>query len=375
MKRQEMIRLWHTNTTGISKRRVVMSAGAVLLIPLASACGSTSSSPSSQSAPMPSISVGIPAVSLSEGQIYLAQDLGYFRDAGVDVTITNLSATAITKLAAGQVDVIAYGGSADLPIIAQRRPVKVLYADVYGDPVGVMVESSAPYKTIEDLAGKKVAVIGTTGVLAGTARAMSNYLQKKGLQPLQVVSVADASGETALLESGQVDAMFGAIDIAGTQITTNRFRFIYSPANQVPADIPGTGPVPTTVMSALSTTIQSKPQAFARFFAAVAQAGKYLASTPPAEVAAVLAKDPAYSGYSQSTLEAFVKYYAPLYEASKMGLITPSLWQQTLNTYANYGLGLDMTNPKFSYGNAVDMAPLNQGLALGIKFASASGTN
>jgi NitT/TauT family transport system substrate-binding protein len=108
----------------------------------------------------------------SNGPLYYAQDLGYFKDAGITLEFAgglNNAAAALAALAGGAVDISA----ASLTSIAAAHDAgldfKIVAASQTSDAAApgevLMVRTGAPEKTPADLQGKTIGIIGIKSLM------------------------------------------------------------------------------------------------------------------------------------------------------------------------------------------------------------------
>jgi sulfonate transport system substrate-binding protein len=109
-------------------------------------------------------------------------------------------------LAAGAVQFGSTAGSAALLARANGSPIKTVFLYSRPEWTALVVAKDAPFKTVADLKGKKVAATRGTDPWFFLLRS----LQSAGLQPgdIQLVDLQHPDGRTAL-ERGQVDAWAG----------------------------------------------------------------------------------------------------------------------------------------------------------------------
>jgi NitT/TauT family transport system substrate-binding protein len=143
--------------------------------------------------------------------LFLADQLGYFREEGLDVTIQSIktSTVAIANQLAGRIDVtagayVAYVlGQAGSPSTIQW---KVLSEGSITQPGSqqVLVSSKSSIKKISDLKGKTIAAnaVGNVGQLL-----VQSVMAENGISPTEYKVVADAFPDMASdLENGAYDA-------------------------------------------------------------------------------------------------------------------------------------------------------------------------
>ena len=104
----------------------------------------------------------IPSVQFA--QFYLAEQNGYYADAGLDVEFQNkIDPDLITLVGQGSIDVGIGDGTSVIPAVSNGIPVAYV-ATIYGQfPNIVFAKASSGIKTAADLKGKKVGIPGRYG--------------------------------------------------------------------------------------------------------------------------------------------------------------------------------------------------------------------
>lgn len=152
-----------------------------------------------------------------QGMFFLAQDRGYFKQAGLDVTFDqgNGSGAAVPQVANGAYD-MGFGDINALIELAAKKPdeapigVFMLYNR---PPFTVAVKADSPIKTPADFAGRKLGGAANDGALklfpalCATAKIDCSKVEIVNMQP---------SLREQMLMQGQVDGVFG-------YVTTIRF--------------------------------------------------------------------------------------------------------------------------------------------------------
>jgi NitT/TauT family transport system substrate-binding protein len=151
----------------------------------------------------------IPGVQFA--QFYLADQAGYYRDAGLEVTFENkVDPELITLVAQGAFDMGIADGTSVIPAVSQGIPVQYIFT-VYADfPSIVFAQASSGIVGPADLAGKKVGIPGKFGSSWIQLQAL---LAGVGLTPadVEIVPFPDY-GQLAALEQGVVDAATGFVN-------------------------------------------------------------------------------------------------------------------------------------------------------------------
>jgi NitT/TauT family transport system substrate-binding protein len=147
---------------------------------------------------------------LSYLPLTLAQQLGYFRDEGLDVKISDFAggSKSIEALVAGSVDVV--GGAYENTLFLQARGVDlkavILLTDRFGLVFALNKKLAATYKSPRDIRGLK---IGVTAPGSAVSNALEIILAKDGLKGNDVSMIGIGSGPSAIaaMKSGQVDGL------------------------------------------------------------------------------------------------------------------------------------------------------------------------
>jgi NitT/TauT family transport system substrate-binding protein len=142
--------------------------------------------------------------------LVLADQLGYFRAEGLEVTVRDFSAGALALQAVqeGQADVCAGAFEHTLrqQVRGQAYRALVLQGRAPQLALGVSLRSLPAYKDLKDLEGRR---IGVSSVGSSTHLAANLVLARAGMGPRDVVFVGVGSGTAAMnaLRSGQVHAL------------------------------------------------------------------------------------------------------------------------------------------------------------------------
>jgi NitT/TauT family transport system substrate-binding protein len=147
---------------------------------------------------------------LSYLPLTLAQRLGYFRDEGLDVKISDFAggSKSIEALVAGSVDVV--GGSYENTLFLQAKGVDlkavVLLTDRFGLVFALNKQMAAKYKSPKDIKGLK---IGVTAPGSAVSNALEIILAKDGLRGDDVSMIGIGGGPSAIaaMKSGQIDGL------------------------------------------------------------------------------------------------------------------------------------------------------------------------
>lgn len=140
----------------------------------------------------------------------VAEQLGYFKAEGLDVTIVDFAggSKALQAVVGGSADVVsgAFEHTINMQIKGQHLRAFVLQGAAPQIVLGINPKTMPNFKTIADLKGKKVGVSAP----GSSTNVMVNFvLAKAGLKPtdVSIIGVGTGNGAVAAMRSGQIDAM------------------------------------------------------------------------------------------------------------------------------------------------------------------------
>lgn len=154
---------------------------------------------------------------------------GYYKDAGLNVTIVqgNGSANTAQLVANGRAQLAYADAVAVSQLIAKGAPMKIIATVYQSNPNAVMSLKKTGIKSVKDLVGKKVGVpSGSSQTTMLPLLLKSNNIKESDIN---MIDMPVASMVPALLQ-GQVDAVLGSIDAyqiqaesQGAQLDVYRF--------------------------------------------------------------------------------------------------------------------------------------------------------
>jgi putative riboflavin transport system substrate-binding protein len=212
----------------------------------------------------------IPSVQFAP--FYLAQQAGYYTDAGLDIEFQSKSDDNLIPLVGqGAIDIGIGDGTSVIPAASQGIPVHYL-ATIYGKfPNVVFAKASSGIKTAADLKGKK---IGTPGRYGSGWVMLQALLASAGLKPTDVTIVEYPNyTQRAAVAQGAVDAATGFSNNEPVQLERDG-----DPA--VILRIDAITPLPGPGLIAGTTTLETKHDAIAAFVAATLRAREEIKANP-----------------------------------------------------------------------------------------------
>jgi NitT/TauT family transport system substrate-binding protein len=304
----------------------VMAAILTVLV-VAAACTTGSSTGPSPSGPV-ALSVGLGYIpSVQFAQFYLAQQRGYYRDAGLEVTFQNkIDPDLIRLVGQGSVDVAIADGTSLIPAVSQGIPVQYI-ATIYAKfPNIVFAKPTAGIATAADLKGKR---IGTPGRYGSGWIMLQTLLGSVGLttDDVTIVEYPDY-GQLAGLEQGAVDAATGFVNNEPVQLARTGVTPVILRVDDI-VPLPGNGLIVGTATAA------AKGPAISAFVAATLRAMDDIIKDPQAGLDAAIAAVPEL-GSDRATQLAVLQatidtWQSPTTQAAGLGAIDPVAWQKSID--------------------------------------------
>jgi ABC-type nitrate/sulfonate/bicarbonate transport system substrate-binding protein len=241
--------------------------------------------------------VALPALSLNFSPNYIAHDLGFWKDAGLDVKLTQIGgigamnavlsrsvefsnssvATVIRANIRGQ-KVVALGTALDG--IMQEIVLSTAAATAAG-----VTETSPMDKKAQALRGKKISIDSPNTL----PHAFARYIARRGgVDPEREITFASMQPEAALaaLKSGAIDAMAGGLPWS---IIPPRDGSGILLASGVRGDVPELMPITNNMILTRGGFCDEKPTVCDRLMTGYARAAKFMHEKPK-EAAEVLRK-------------------------------------------------------------------------------------
>lgn len=214
------------------------------------------------------IKVGLQSVPPDE--VYRIKDWGARYNLKVDIGSYSSGAEILKAFIAGQIDV-GNGGSGRLVTMAAMQPdlFYIVAANEYGgDRYGVIVAKDSPIKSVAELKGKKIGVVGGSGCFS-TFRV---YLEKNGMKEgdFQIVNMK-VEDLRAAVQQGIVDAAVAWEPHVAIGETMGAVKRIQSMA--------GVSESPNLVLVRRQFA-DEHPEAVARYIATLIDVGQFIKSQP-----------------------------------------------------------------------------------------------
>jgi NitT/TauT family transport system substrate-binding protein len=256
---------------------------------------------------------------------------GFYKDAGLDVTIEPGNGSQITAqlVAAGKVDIAFADAAPVMKLISQGAKMKVLATILQGNPNQVTALKKTGLKSVADMKGRSIAMPN-----GGSQVAMFPLvLAANGLKETDVklVNMPPDSMVPALLQ-GTVDVILGSVDAYGPQlksmnVETTNFLFIDSGA-----------PTVSTSIIASDEFLAAHPDQAKAFVAASLKGWSATLDDQPAAIAAMMKLFPdANEKLAPGQIDA-TKFLMCVNRAKFVGKATPEQWTDTVKILSEIGV-------------------------------------
>ena len=333
----------------LSPRLSLRAAGGFLLAALAlvfvTACGSNTSSTSTHH-----LTVGLTYIpNIQFAPFYVADALGYYKDAGLSVTLRHhqFGEGEFDAVAAGKEDAVFGGGDEMLQARDHKIPL-VYVANIYAKyPVALMVPADSPIHTAADLRGH---TIGTPGPYGETYFGLLALLRSAELEPGDVTIQNIGFTQVSALLGQKVDAVMGYVNNEAIQFQQANFPV----RTLVLSDVVDSLPLVSNGLGALQSVLDARGNDIKALVAATMRGVAYTIAHPQdalniSEKYVPGLNDPKNAASALAVLQATI----PTWKSSgaRPGFNDPDTWQAMGSFMLQYGLLTNQANVAQAYSN------------------------
>ncbi len=265
--------------------------------------------------------------------IYMAQKLGYFDEAGLDVKIQTPAdpAAPIKLLAAGRTDLAISYEPEVLLAHEQGLDVKAVAALVNRPLTSMIWLKKSGIKGVGSLRGKTIA---TAGIPYQDAY-LKTILSRANLTPEDVKAVNVGFGLLPALVGGSAQAMLGGFsNVEGVDLRLRGKDPVVTPVDKL-----GVPSYDELVLAARGKRLEENPQAIRLFIAALARGTAAAASNPKAATKALLEANPDLDPkLSEAEVAATLPLLDPPRGKQPYGYMDPALWGEFIGWMRDNGL-------------------------------------
>jgi putative hydroxymethylpyrimidine transport system substrate-binding protein len=253
--------------------------------------------------------------------IYMAEKLGYFEEAGLDVSVQTPSdpSAPLKLLAAGQTDLAVSYEPEVLLAREQGLDVEAVGAVVNRPLTSMIWLKKSGIDGVRDLRGKTIA---TAGIPYQDAY-LKTILARAHLTPADVKAVNVGFGLLPAILSGKAQAMLGGFsNVEGVDLRLRGKDPVVTPVDEL-----GVPSYDELVLVARGKQLAEDPQAIRSFIAALERGSTAAASNPKAAAKALLGANPDLDPkLTRAELAATLPLLDPPRGKQPYGYMDPALW-------------------------------------------------
>lgn len=217
----------------------------------------------------------------------IAEQKGYFKDEGVDVSIVDFAggSRALAAVVGGSADVVsgAFEHTVNMQFKGQPMRAFVLQGRAPQIVLGVNPKTMPNFKSVADLKGKKIGVTAP----GSSTNVMANFvLAKAGLKPSDVsfVGVGASNGAVAAMRAGNIDAMSNLDPVITLLSRSGDLKIIADTRNVAEADRIFGGPMPAGCLYCPQPYIDRNPAIVQALTNAMVRADKWIQQAGPGDI-------------------------------------------------------------------------------------------
>ncbi len=255
--------------------------------------------------------------------IYMAEDLGYFDEAGLEVGIEAPTdpSLPIKQVAAGRTDVaISYEPEV---ILAREQGLDVVaIAALVNEPLTSLIWlQKSGIKGVPGLKGKTVAYAG----IPYQEAFLETILGRAGLTPADVKAVNVGFNLLPALAGGSADATLGGFrNVEGVDLRERGLKPVVTPVDQL-----GVPTYNELVLVASRETLEAEPEKFRLLISAIERGTDAAVAQPNKATEAVLAANDALEPkLTKAEVEATLPLLGARIEGQPYGYMDPAAWER-----------------------------------------------
>lgn len=209
----------------------------------------------------------------------IAEQLGYFKAEGLDVTIVDFAggSKALQAVVGGSADVVSGAFEHTIAMQAKGQAMRAFVLQGLAPQIvlGINPKTMPHFKSVADLKGKKIGVTAP----GSSTNVMANYvLAKAGLKPSDVsfVGVGAGNGAVAAMRSGQIDAVSNLDPVITLLLRSGDLKIVTDTRNVAEAEKVFGGPMPAGCLYAPQSFLDKNPNTVQALTNAMVRADKWI---------------------------------------------------------------------------------------------------
>ena len=265
----------------------------------------------------------------------VAEQLGYFKDEGLDLKISDFAggAQSLRAVVGGSADVVAGAYEHTINMQAQKQAL-IAFVQMGRLPqisVGIATTKAASYRSPRDLKGLKV---GVSAPGSSTNILFNYFISRDGLKPndVAVIGVGTGAGAIAALKNGQIDAISNADPIMTKLEQDGAIKLIADWRTVKGTEQTFGGQLPAAALYAPVRFVRENPNSIQALTTAIVRANRWIAAASATDVARVVPES-----YLLGDRALYLFAYDKVKEAfSRDGVISGAGARATLTILAGY---------------------------------------
>jgi NitT/TauT family transport system substrate-binding protein len=224
----------------------------------------------------------------------VTQRLGYFRDAGLDVEISDFQggAKSLQALIGGSADVVTGAYDHTIQMHAKGQPIVavVQLGRMPGFVLALRGEKAAAYNGPADLKGMK---IGVTAPGSSTHFMVLHLMARHGLKGTDAAFVGVGAGASAVaaVRRGEIDALVSVDPVIARLDRDKQIRIVADTRTPEGTQAVYGGPYPAAVLYTTPAYLEKNPAAVQALSTAFVRALKWVQASSPEEIARVMPEE------------------------------------------------------------------------------------
>ena len=265
----------------------------------------------------------------------VAEQLGYFKDEGLNLKISDFAggAQSLRAVVGGSADVVAGAYEHTINMQAQKQAL-IAFVQMGRLPqisVGIATAKAASYRSPRDLKGLKV---GVSAPGSSTNILFNYFISRDGLKPndVAVIGVGTGAGAIAALKNGQIDAISNADPIMTKLEQDGAIKLIADWRTVKGTEQTFGGQLPAAALYAPVRFVRENPNSIQALTTAIVRANRWIAAASATDVARVVPES-----YLLGDRALYLFAYDKVKEAfSRDGVISGAGARATLTILAGY---------------------------------------
>ncbi|HWL43683.1 MAG TPA: ABC transporter substrate-binding protein [Ilumatobacter sp.] len=316
------------------------------------------SSPAVETTPdeLGGLKVAVVAPIVGTSPAYMAKQLGYFDELGLDVEVIAAGSNVTTLVASGQADLAFSGAGAPIITSLNGKQTSVVAAAFTGaNSASVVVGGDV--QTFDDLKGQRLGTLAKGTASYGWAVGYDEMFDLG----VELVPYPNYVEMATAVEAGHIAGGVGTVGDFLPLIERGNVHVLLD-TSDVEQRREVLGPdVPDGVWYGIETTVQEKRPEVVAFLAGLLRVGEFYQSHEPAEIVDELVQIEEYKSAEPAQLTGGLSRGQTQMSAfTGAWRIEEDAWDRALQTMTNWGIdGYDASAAAASYGEAVDMSYLD----------------